>query len=155
PRRRRGVQPVRADLLSARGWWLSSGRAAVTIATRLPAALLAIVASVQIVLAHRGGMTPWKGGGLGMFSTLDHGAFRGVDIVIDAPDRSEAQAVPASLETLAARASTYPADWLLAELAKAIAARERRYERPVTRVTLTVWRTAFDPVTLAASEQTL
>jgi len=30
-----------------------------------------------------------EGGGFGMFATLDHGAYRGVDVVIDAPDRSE------------------------------------------------------------------
>jgi hypothetical protein len=123
--------------------------------SRLPAILLAVVAIAQIVLVRSVGMTPWKGGGFGMFSTLDHGAYRGVDVLIEARDRAEAQEIPPSLEEIAARAATCPADWLLRRLAEGIVARERRYERPVSRVTLTVWRTEFDRVTLRASEQPL
>lgn len=121
----------------------------------VPPVLLVVVAVCQIGLAKATGLTAWKGGGFGMFSTLDHGAYRGVDVVIEAPDRSEAQHIPPSLEELAARSATYPADWLLRRLAEGIVARERRYERPVTTVRLTVWQTTFDPVTLAASERTL
>jgi hypothetical protein len=121
----------------------------------LPATLLGVVATAQIILALAGGLTPWKGGGFGMFSTLDHGAYRRVEIVIDAPDRSEAQEVPPSLEELAARAAAYPADWLLRQLAEGVVSRERRYNRPVTRVTLSVWRTEFDPVSLMATEHPL
>jgi hypothetical protein len=117
--------------------------------------LLIAVALCQIGLAKTSGLTPWKGGGFGMFSTLDHGAHRGVDVVIEAPNRSEAQDVPPSLEELAARSAAYPADWLLRRLAEGIVARERRYERAVTTVRLTVWRTEFDPGTLAATERTL
>ena len=121
----------------------------------VPPVLLVVVAGCQIALANTTGLTAWKGGGFGMFSTLDHGAYRGVDVVIEAPDRSEAQDIPPSLEELASRSATYPSDWLLRRLAEGIVARERRYERPVTTVRLTVWQTAFDPVTLAASERTL
>jgi hypothetical protein len=124
-------------------------------AIAIPPLLLVFVAGVQIVLARTAGLTPWKGGGFGMFSTLDHGAYRGVDVVIEAPDRSEAQEIPPSLQDLAARAATCPADWLLRRLAEGIAARERRYQRPVARIKLTVWHTEFDPATLAASERTL
>ncbi len=117
--------------------------------------LLVIVAGTQIVLARTAGMTPWKGGGFGMFSTLDHGAYRGVEAVIEGPNRSEALEIPPSLEELAARAATCPTDWLLRQLAERIVARERRYERSVSRVTLTAWRTEFDRVTLRANERTL
>jgi len=106
-------------------------------------------------MARTAGLTPWKGGGFGMFSTLDHGAYRGVDILLEAPERSESQHVPPSLEELAARAANCPSEWLLRELAEGVVARERRYDRPVTTVTLTVWRTRFDPSTLAASEAPL
>jgi hypothetical protein len=121
----------------------------------VPPVLLVVVALGQIGLAKSVGLTPWKGGGFGMFSTLDHGAHRGVDVVIEAPDRSEAQDIPPSLEELAARTVTCPSDAFLRRLAEAIVARERRYERPVTSVRLTVWRTEFDRTTLAASERTL
>ena len=121
----------------------------------LPATLLGVVAMAQIILALGGGLTPWKGGGFGMFSTLDHGAFRRVEVVVDGPERSEGLAIPPSLEELAARTAAYPADWLLRSLAEIVVARERRYNRPVTRVTLSVWRTEFDPVHLTAIEHPL
>jgi hypothetical protein len=121
----------------------------------LPPALLTVVAVVQIVLALTIDLTPWKGGGFGMFSTLDHGAYRGVDIVIEGPDRSEALDIPPSLEQMAARAAACPADWLLRRLAEGVVARERRYQREVTRVRLNVWRTEFDRATLGANERPL
>jgi hypothetical protein len=121
----------------------------------VPAILLAVVGITQIVLARTADLSAWKGGGFGMFSTLDHGAFRGVDIVVEAQDRSEAQEVAPSLEVSAARAAMCPSDWLLKQLAEGVVARERRYQRPVARVKLTVWRTVFDPATLRATEQTL
>ena len=121
----------------------------------VPAALMIGVAAVQITLARTGHLTPWKGGGFGMFSTLDHGAFRGIDIVVEAPGRSETLEVPPSLEELAARAANYPSDWLLRRLGREVAARERRHERNVTRVRLTVWRTDFSSSTLLATERTL
>jgi hypothetical protein len=119
----------------------------------LPPALLAIVACTQIGLAHTVDLTAWKGGGFGMFATLDQGAHRGVDIVVDASNRSESLHVPPSLEVAAARAAACPADWLLRKLAEGVVARERRYQRPVSRVTLTVWRAEFARTTLQASER--
>ena len=117
--------------------------------------LLAIVAVIQIGLTRSVDLTPWKGGGFGMFSTLDHGAYRGVRVVVDTPERSESIEVPPSLETAAARAAACPADWLLRALAEGVAAREERYDRAVSRVTLTVWRAEFDRRTLRASERLL
>jgi hypothetical protein len=120
-----------------------------------PAVVLVVVASVQIGLASQADLTPWKGGGFGMFSTLDHGAFRSVEIVIDGPDRSETLDLPPSLERIAARAAGFPAERLLRALAVDVVARERRYGRAVDRVTLTVWRTSFEPDTLMAREVAL
>jgi hypothetical protein len=121
----------------------------------LPAALLTITALTQIGLTRTADLTPWKGGGFGMFATLDHGAFRGVDILVDAPDRSEAMEIPPSLETAAARAVACPADWLLRDLAQGVAARERRHRRPVSRITVRVWRVDVDPIVLHATERPL
>jgi hypothetical protein len=120
---------------------------------KIPAALLACVALAQIGLTRAVQLTAWKGGGFGMFSTLDHGAFRGVDIVVEGPDRSEALEVPPSLEELEARAVSCPSAWLLRQLAVAVAERERRHGRPVTVVKLSVWRTEFDRATLHATER--
>jgi hypothetical protein len=122
---------------------------------RTPLVLLIAVAAVQIVLARTVDLTAWKGGGFGMFSTLDHGAYRRVEIVVDAPDRSEALDIPQSLEVRAARAALCPTQWLLRRLAEGVVARERRNARPVAHVTVKVWRTTFDRATLHASEQPL
>jgi hypothetical protein len=121
----------------------------------VPPLLLFVVAVIQIALSRTADLTPWKGGGFGMFATLDHGAYRGIDIVVDAPDRSEALEVPESLETAVARAAAYPADWLMRALGEGVAAREKRHQRPVSRVTLRVWRTDFDRETLHPSERPL
>ena len=129
-------------------WWSCSSRL-------LPPLLLTVVALLQIVLARTADLTAWKGGGFGMFSTLDHGAYRGVDIVVDAPERSEAMDIPPSLEIAAARAAAFPVDWLMRDLAEGVVARERRYERAVSRVTVTAWRADFDRAALRASERPL
>jgi hypothetical protein len=118
-------------------------------------ALLAAVASAQIVLSRTVDLTAWKGGGFGMFATLDHAGYRGVDIVVDAPDRSETLQVPASLEVAVARAAACPADRALRAVAEAVVARERRQQRPVSRVTLTFWRADFDRATLHGSERSV
>ena len=129
-------------------WWSSRSRL-------FPPLLLTVVALLQIVLARTADLTAWKGGGFGMFSTLDHGAYRGVDIVVDAPDRSESLEIPPSLEIAAARAAAFPVDWLMRDLAERVVARERRYERAVSRVTVTAWRADFDRAALRASERPL
>ena len=120
-----------------------------------PALLLAVVAACQIALAKVADLTPWKGGGFGMFATLDHSAYRRLDVVMEGTERSEALEIPPSLEAVAARAASFPAEWMLRSLAEGVADRERRYQRSLSRVTITVWRTDFDRSTLGASEQPL
>jgi hypothetical protein len=57
--------------------------------TILPVALLVSVACVQIILTRTSGLSPWKGGGFGMFSTTDDSGRRRVRVFVSAPDRSE------------------------------------------------------------------
>jgi hypothetical protein len=125
------------------------------LAKSLPPVVLVAIAAIQLSLTHAIDLTAWKGGGFGMFATLDHGAYRGVDVLVDAPDRSESLAIPPSLETAAARAAACPADWVLRALAEGGVARERRYQRAVSRVTVTAWRADFDRTTLHAVERPL
>ena len=120
-----------------------------------PALLLAVVAVCQLGLAKTADLTPWKGGGFGMFSTLDHGAYRRLEAVVEGTERSEALEIPPSLEVAAARAAAFPAQWTLRSLAAGVAAREKRYGRSVSNVTITVSRTDFDRTTLRASERPL
>ena len=127
-------------------------RVSARCAEALPAVLLGIIACGQLVLVRTANLTPWKGGGFGMFSTLDHGAFRRISVVVDAPERSETIEIPESLQETAGRAVNCPADWLLRRLAAEVAARERRHDRPVGRVTIQVWKTEFDRATLHTQE---
>ena len=120
-----------------------------------PPLVLVAVALVQIFLTSRTGLTPWKGGGFGMFATTDATGFRYVRLFVDAPDRSEELEVPPSLEDLAARAQALPSTAQLDQLARATAARERRKKRAVEMVRVEVWRIDFTPGTLQATSRLL
>jgi hypothetical protein len=117
----------------------------------LPAALLVVVAGVQVTLARTAGLSPWKGGGFGMFSTTDDGGRRYVRIFVSAPERSEEIAVSPSLEDAARRAAVLPRDVELARLARLVVEREGRYRRPVDTVRIETWRIEYSPGTLSAT----
>jgi hypothetical protein len=121
----------------------------------LPAAVLLVVAAAQVVLAGTAALSPWKGGGFGMFATTDGAAFRHVRVFVEAEGRSEELELAPSQEFPAARARLFPSDGMLTALARAVAERERRYERPVETVRVEVWRTEFSPVSLGATVRPL
>lgn len=106
--------------------------------------MLVAVGALQLVLAHRDGLSPWKGGGFGMFSTLDGRPHRVLRVRVDAPDRSEELVVPPALEHAAAGVEMLPTPARLERFAREIAALERRHGRAIERVYLEVWRTEFD-----------
>lgn len=114
----------------------------------IPPALLTVVASVQIALAHLTPLTPWKGGGFGMFATADGALNRTTRVLVTGPQRSQELDVPPSLADAAAACEAFPTERCLAGLARRLADRERRQGRPVFSVRLQVWRTEFAPVTL-------
>jgi hypothetical protein len=110
----------------------------------LPAILLTLVACTQIGAALGGDLSPWKGGGFGMFATLDGTAARFVRLVVEAPGRSEELEMRPSFEHLAARAQLFPSSARLTRLAQTVAAREARHDRPVETVKVQVWRIDYD-----------
>ena len=101
------------------------------------------------------GLSPWKGGGFGMFSTLDARPFRYVRVYLTAPERSEELAIPASLEDAAAAAEILPTDAQLERLALRIVERERSRDRAVAQVRIEVWRAEFARDSLAPSTRLL
>jgi hypothetical protein len=117
----------------------------------LPVVILVAVATLQISLAQTASLTPWKGGGFGMFSTSDHAGQRAIRIVATAPDRSEEIAVSPSLQDAADRVTALPGERQLARLGGLVAARERRYGRPVESIRIECWQTEHDPQTLKAT----
>jgi hypothetical protein len=121
----------------------------------VPAALLIVVAIGQLLLAHTTGLSPWKGGGFGMFASLDARPFRYVRVFVEAPDRSEELEIPPSLEALAASAETLPGDRQLERLARGVVAREQRQQRPVVTGRIDVWRAEFAPGSLSPNVRLL
>jgi hypothetical protein len=116
----------------------------------VPPLILVAVAIVQIVLAKTSGLTAWKGGGFGMFSTLDNAPFRTIRIFVEAPGRAEEIQVAPSLEDQFFRTVALPSELMLRRLAQATVDRERRKQRPVTLVRLELWREEFSTVGLEA-----
>ncbi len=116
----------------------------------VPVALLLAVACAQVTLARTAGLSPWKGGGFGMFSTTDDAARRHVRVFVTAPERSEEIAITPSLEDAARRAAVLPSHDELSRLARRVVERERRNGRPVAEVRIETWRIDYAPVTLAA-----
>lgn len=113
--------------------------------TAVPAVLLLAVAAVQMTVATTGHLSPWKGGGFGMFASIDGLPFRWLRIQLTAPERSEELAIPPSLDDMARRALTWPHERALDRLARAIVARERRQGRQVDQVRIQVWRADVSP----------
>jgi hypothetical protein len=99
--------------------------------------------AAQLVLVRTAHLTPWKGGGFGMFAAVDGGAVRSMRILVEGAGRSEVLDVPPSLELDAERALALPIQPLLARLAERVAAREARRGAPVTRVTVEAWSAAL------------
>jgi hypothetical protein len=124
------------------------------LAVALPSLVLAGVAGTQMLLARTAGLSPWKGGGFGMFASVDGMPFRQVRIFVAAPARSEELDIPPSLEDAAARAATFPHRAALEALAWRVAARERRHVREADTVRIEVWRADFSP-TLDATRSCL
>jgi hypothetical protein len=113
--------------------------------------LLAAVASAQVTLAKTAALSPWKGGGFGMFSTTDDAGRRRVRVYVSAAERSEEVAITPSLEDAAVRAAVLPSDLALTRLAERVIERETRYRRPVETVRIEAWRIEYAPGTLAAT----
>ena len=121
----------------------------------LPGVLLVVVALLQMTVGRAWGLSPWKGGGFGMFATLDARPFRYLRVYVTAPERSEELAIPASLQDAAAAAEILPTDGPLGRLARRVAERERSKGRPVADVRIEVWREEFFPDSLAPQTRLL
>jgi len=109
---------------------------------RLAPLLLLALALTQIGLARGEGLSPWKGGGFGMFATNDHGAFRSVRVFALLEDGSQERLqIPLELNPLRRYARVLPTRSHLVSLAAAM-----RGEAPAEARALRVevWRLDFD-----------
>lgn len=115
------------------------------VAIALPTALLLTVAGVQMILTRTDHLSPWKGGGFGMFASVDGLPFRWVRLYVSASERSEELSLPLSLEDQAHRVVTWPREAAMQRLGRAVIAREQRRQRPVETVRIEVWRADVSP----------
>lgn len=121
----------------------------------VPVALLVGMAGGQLVLVKTASLSPWKGGGFGMFSTTDAAGSRYVRVFVTAPDRSEEIAISPSLADAASRAAVLPSDAQLGRLARRVIAREQRNHRAVESLRIEAWRVEYARGTLAATTRLL
>jgi hypothetical protein len=114
----------------------------------LPALLLVGVAAHQIFLANTAGLSPWSGGGFGMFSTTDAGASRHLHAFVMRPGIQREVRIPEGLRDWERRVVTLPSDANLRAFALALADLPTPDHGPATAVRIQVWRTEFDPIGL-------
>ena len=128
-----------------------------------PAALV-VIALHQIALAHAADLSPWKGGGYGMFSTNDHGGARFVRVWALEPGPGEGASaaggerrvrIPPGLVNASYRLRDLPRPEALRAFGRALAREwpDAVADAPALRVE--VWRTRHDPGTLEPRRERL
>ena len=116
----------------------------------IPALLLFVVALHQTYLVHAHGLSPWKGGGFGMFSTTDTSQERHLRVTVSGPAGEREIPLPDPLWGRAGLAIILPSERRLRALAEAIADYQRRQgSGPISRVDVSVSHLRYDPRTLA------
>lgn len=117
----------------------------------LPSVLLIVVAGNQLRLVSTSALSPWWGGGFGMFATTDAWATRHLHVfAIRSGVRRELEIPPSSRKKVE-RALVLPSDARLQALARQFAAVSTPDEGPLEAIELQVWATHFNPDTLAPS----
>jgi hypothetical protein len=112
----------------------------------LPPSLLFLVALGQVYLAHTADLTPWKGGGFGMFSTND-GESRRVEVWVIGPQGERQIEVP-SYDRGAMALAAFPTVERLNEFGRRVGESERSRGLEVERVRVAVWRPDFQVQTM-------
>ena len=125
------------------------------VANALPVLCLLVVAALQLVLAQTQALSPWSGGGFGMFSTLDHGSRRHLHAFVLRPGLRREVMPPPGLEEEVSRALTLPTQARLRSIAVRLADTPTPDHGPPTAVQIQVWHTRFDPATLTPSSHIL
>lgn len=113
--------------------------------------LLILVAGNQLRLVSTVNLSPWWGGGFGMFATTDGWATRHLHVfAIRSGVRRELE-IPPSLGKKVRRVLTLPSDAQLQALAHQFADVPTPDEGPLEAIELQVWAMQFDPDILAPS----
>jgi hypothetical protein len=117
----------------------------------LAPALLVVVALTQITVAKTTDLTSWKGGGFGMFATIERRVFRfyAIDSTGATPIR------PRRVGRVLQTTRNFPSRSNLESLAQQVARRAGRQFPELTAVRVEVWRGVFDGESWALSAELL
>src|SRR5262245_5047631 len=121
----------------------------------VPALLLVAVALAQIWAVKTGPLSPWLGGGFGMFASTDSPARRHLHAVALRAGLREELEIPDALARDVRRALGYPSARRLRARAHELEALERERGEPAAApleaISIGVYRVRYDPETLAPS----
>jgi hypothetical protein len=117
----------------------------------LPIFLLVIIALNQIRLAKTSSLSPWWGGGFGMFSTTDSRGTRHIHAYAIRPGIRRELEIPPHLAELERKMLTFPSESNLEKLAVELADVPTPDEGPLEAIEIQVWATDFDSETLEPS----
>jgi hypothetical protein len=109
----------------------------------------------QLWLAQHGRLSPWSGGGFGMFSTTDSPAHRHLHAFVANESVMREVRLPEAWQERVLRVTTLPSRERVAALASDIAALESGGAVRWDQVTVQVWAVDYDPVTLVLSGRLL
>ena len=111
----------------------------------LPAILLVAVAGNQLRLAYSEALSPWSGGGFGMFSSTDSPDSRHLHVFVQNEGIRREVAIPVDLHETARRATTLPTRARLGALGAELALIESGGRIKWDEIELQVWAVDHDP----------
>jgi hypothetical protein len=115
----------------------------------LPIVLLIAVALNQFRLVATESLSPWSGGGFGMFASTDSPGSRHLHVFVQNNDIRKEISFPRSLEDELLRAQTLPSHSRLAMIADAVTQLESSAPVVWDEIVVEVWLTNYQPDTLA------
>jgi hypothetical protein len=119
----------------------------------LPAILLLAIAINQLMLANFFNLSPWLGGGYGMFSTTDVGSNRHLHVYARSEGILKELIYPQNLEDLALRTKSFPTTNNLNYFAHRIA--ELEDDISISSIEIQVWKSDFKQYYLQPSSKIL
>ena len=121
----------------------------------VPSVLLILVTANQLRLVFTTALSPWWGGGFGMFATTDGWATRHLHVFAIRLGVRRELSIPATLRRKVERVLTLPSDANFQAIAREFADIPTPDEGPLIAIELQVWGTHYDPITLAPSSALL
>lgn len=119
----------------------------------LPSVLIIVIAINQLILANFFDLSPWHGGGYGMFSTSDVGSNRHMHVYAKSEGILKELLYPEYLDDLALRTKSFPTNKNLKKFAYKIA--EIEDDNSMNSIEVQVWKSYFRTYSLEPSGKML